>query len=91
MGALGLLVMGANALRHRTVPHAGVEVSVVREGDPTRSMAFSIDPGPTPLRPTGTSTGVLVGGFGTNAIACLEVDGQVVWPTANPIERPVPS
>jgi len=66
-----------------------LELFVVLESDPSRSMAFSIDlGGSTPLRPEGTSSGVLVGGFGTNAITCLEVDGQVLWPMLHPVERP---
>jgi len=64
---------------------------VVLESDPSRSMAFSIDSGPTPLRPEGTSSGVLAGGFCTNVITCLEVDGQVLWPMGNPVERPAPT
>jgi hypothetical protein len=86
-GAAGLLGMAASAWRNGAAHHDGVEVTVRRSEDLARSMAFSIDPGPEPLRPSGSSTGILVGGFDTHAITCLEVDGRLLWPTMNPIER----
>ena len=78
-----------SALREGSGAHDGVEVTVAPAAEPGRSMVFSIDPGPTPLRPEGATAGVLVGGFGSNAVCCLEVDGRVVWPTMNPVERAV--
>lgn len=78
--------MVTSAWRDGVVHYEGVEVTVTAVGVPGRSMTFPIA-SPAPLHSSGASRGVLVGGLGTNAVACLEVDGQVLWPTANPVQR----
>lgn len=84
----GFLWRIATAWRHGVVPHDGLEVTVIAEDG--GSMTFTLSPDPAPHRPKGSTDGVLVGELGTNAAACLEVDGRVLWPTTPPVERPRP-
>ena len=51
-------------------------------------MSFTVDPEVQPLRKEGATVAILVGEIGMNAVACLEVDGQVLWPTTPPVVRP---
>lgn len=84
----GFIVRLLSAWRHGTVPHDGLEVTVV--ADDGRTMRFTIGSDPAPLRRKGSTAGVLVGELGMNATACVEVDGHVIWPTMPPIEQPGP-
>ena len=76
-----------SSFRHGVTAHDGLELTVTSEGDGT-SMTFSLGPKPAPYRPSGRSTGVLVGELGMNAVACVEIAGRVLWPTTPPVERP---
>ena len=52
-----------------------------------RSMSFDAQPEHALAERWGSVHGVLVGGLGSNAIACIEVTGQVIWPMFNPTEE----
>lgn len=80
--------------RHRTgawAPQAFEVLGItVRPLDDARTMAFPIDQANAPEERTGSIAGVLVGGFGNNAVGCVETDGGVWWPTGHPVvsDRP---
>ena len=82
----GFFLRLLSAWRLGTVPHDGLEVTVVDAfGD---RMSFTVDPEIEPLQRKGETLAILVGEIGMNAVACLEIDGQVLWPTMPPVVRP---
>jgi hypothetical protein len=83
-GFLWRIVAG---FRYGAIPHDGIEVTATQEGG-SRSVAFTVADEPAPLRRKGTTSGTLIGELGTNAVCCLDVDGQILWPTMPPVERP---
>lgn len=91
--ALALWFVGISlhslSIRWRTGawPEPEFEVPSLRVTDAQgRTVWFPIDPGPAPFEGTGAQPGVLVGGHGSNAIACVEVAGRTLWPTGHPEE-----
>lgn len=83
----GFLWRLASSWRHGFTPDDGLAVTVTRPSDGA-SMTFGLADDPAPYVPQGRSTGVLVGEFGMNAAACIEIDGQVLWPISPPVKRP---
>lgn len=83
----GFLWRLASSWRHGVTPDDGLEVTVTRASDGA-SMTFNLAADPAPYRAKGRSTGVVVGELGTNAAACIEIDGRVLWPISPPVERP---
>lgn len=82
----GFLWRLLSSWRYGVTPDDGLEVTVTRTSDGA-GMTFNLADDPAPSSPQGTSTGVLVGELGMNAVACLEIDGRVLWPIGPPIER----
>lgn len=48
-------------------------------------MRFSVADEEVPPRPRGSTTVVLVGELCSNAVCCIQVEGGVIWPAANPV------
>lgn len=94
--AVWAAIEGIRQARHRhgtgvwAPPTFAVSSITVRPPDASKAMAFTIDEASSPLERTGAIPGVLVGGFGNNAVACIEIDGDVWWPTGHPITFDLP-
>lgn len=76
--------------RRRVTVTIDGSVTVSDTSDPSPSMTFT--PSKEPGMPSwvGAEDGTLVGELGTNAAACVEVAGGVVWPAYNPVGRATP-
>lgn len=80
--------------RYRTgawpLPRFEVHGLSVTLDDRSRRMGVPIDSSTAPLERDGTRDAVLVGGFGSNSISCIEMDGRTYWPNGHPVEVDVP-